>query len=147
MPQRVRLIVFLGIVGLLVLATAISAGASPEEEIQSTEAEIAEAQERLRELRSEESSALAEYNGALHKMNELNEEIEAAEEDLAAAEEKLAQAEEELEESAAQGYKSGNVALMDVLLGTDNFQEFATRLDLWTRMLGEEREEYEAEIG
>src|SRR3712207_2984749 len=144
MPRRVRLIVFLGIVGMLVLATAISAGAAPEDEIQATEAEIAEAQERLREIQSEESNALADYNIALNKMNELNGEIDAAEEDLTAAEEELAQAEEELEERAAQVYKSGNVAFMDVLLGTDNFQEFATRLDLWMRLLGEEQAEVEA---
>ncbi|MDQ3793017.1 MAG: hypothetical protein M3341_10365, partial [Actinomycetota bacterium] len=72
MPRRVRLIVFMGIVGMLVLATGISAGAAAQEDIQATEAEIAAAEERLMELRSEESNALAEYNGALHKMNELN---------------------------------------------------------------------------
>src|SRR3712207_1048710 len=144
MPRRVRLIVFLGIVGMLVLATGISAGASPEDEIRATEAEIADAQERLMEIRTEQSAALAAYNNALHEMNELNGKIKGAEEDLTAAEKRLAEAEEDLQERAALVYKSGNGGFIDVLVGTDNFSEFATRLDLWTRMLAEEREEYEA---
>jgi peptidoglycan hydrolase CwlO-like protein len=36
-------------------------------------------------------------------------------------------------------YKSGNVAFIDVLVGVDNFSEFASRLDLWMRLLDQER--------
>ena len=137
MPRRMRFIVFFGVVAMLVLATGLSAGAAPEDDVQSAEAEVADAQERLMEIRREESDALADYDNALHKMNELNGEIADAEDDLDAAEKRLAEAQESLEERAAQVYKSGNVAFMDVLLGTDDFQEFATRLDLWMRLLGQ----------
>jgi peptidoglycan hydrolase CwlO-like protein len=144
MPRRVRFILFFGVVTMLVLATGISAGAAPGDDVAATEEEIAEAQERLMEIRSEESDALAEHNIALHKMNELNGEIEAAEKDLTAAEEDLAEAQASLEERAAQVYKSGEVAFIDVLVGVDDFSQFGSRLDLWMRLLEQERAAYEA---
>ena len=86
------------------------------------------------EIRMEESDALADHNFALHKMNELDGEIEDAEKDLKASEEDLKEAQASLEERAAQIYKSGNVAFIDVLVGVDDFSEFAARLDLWMRL-------------
>ncbi len=144
MPRRMRFIVFIGVVTMLILATGIAAGAQPEGDIQSTEAEIAEAQDRLMEIRSEESDALADYNIALHKMNESNGEIADAEKDLQAAEEDLAEAQTALEERASQVYRSGNVGFVDVLVGVDDFSQFASRVDLWMRLLEEERAAYEA---
>jgi peptidoglycan DL-endopeptidase RipA len=144
MPRRVRLIMFLGVITMLVLATGISAGATPDGDIQSTEAEIAAAQERLMEIRTEASAAHGEYDNALFRMNELNVKIEEAEEDLGAAEEQLAEAQKDLEARASEVYKSGNVAFINVLVGVDNFSQFATRLDLWMRLLGEEKAQFEA---
>ncbi len=144
MPRRLRFIMVLGVVAMLVLATGISAGAAPEDELEATEEEIADAQERLKEIRMEESDALADHNIALHKMNELNGEIEDAEKDLKASEEDLKEAQASLEERAAQIYKSGNVAFIDVLVGVDDFSEFAARLDLWMRLLEQERAAYES---
>ena len=144
MPRRVRLIVFLGVIGMLVLATGISAGAAPEDEIASKEAEISAAQERLMEIRMEAGIAHEEYNNALFQMNELNEKIADAEKDLQASEEDLKEAQASLEERAAQVYKSGNVAFIDVLVGVDDFSQFASRLDLWMRLLEQERAAYES---
>src|ERR687894_2341864 len=143
MPRRVRFIVFLGVVAMLVLATGISAGAQSGD-IQSKEAEIAAAEQRLMDIRAEESAALAEYNIALHKMNELNVKIAEADQDLDAAEDQLAAAQEDLEKRASDVYKSGNVAFINVLVGSDDFSQFATRLDLWVRLLGEEKAKVEA---
>src|SRR3712207_2148039 len=144
MPRRVRFILFFGVVAMLVLATGISAGAAPGDDVAATQEEIAAAQERLMEIRSEESDALAEYNIALHKMNELNGEIAGAEEDLQGAEEDLAEAQASLEERASQVYRSGNVAFIDVLVGVDDFSQFASRLELWMRLLDQERAGSEA---
>ena len=144
MPRRVRLIMFLGVVSMLVLATGISAGAAPGDDLRSRQAEIAAAQERLVEIRTEQSVAQAEYDNALFQMNELNVKIEEAEGDLDAAEKRLEVAQAELEERAAEVYKSGNVAFINVLVGVDNFSQFATRLDLWMRLLDEEKAQFEA---
>ena len=142
MPRRASLVVFLGFAIAFVFVTGISAGAEPDGTIQAKKADVAAAQDRLMEIRMEASSAEASYNNALYEMNQLNGQITKATDDLDAAKERLAEAKQNLEDRAAQVYKSGNVAFMDVLVGVDNFSEFASRLDLWVRLLGQERAEF-----
>ena len=145
MPRRVHLIAFLGVTIMLVFATGLSAAAAPgADDIRSTKAEIAAAQERLAEIRMEAGAAHAEYDNALFRMNELNVKIEEAEAVLKATEEQLAEAQKDMDEHASRAYKSGNVTFINVLVGTDKFSQFANRLDLWMRLLGEERAEFEA---
>jgi cell wall-associated NlpC family hydrolase len=140
----VRLIVFLGVLTMVILATGISAGAAPDGNAQTTQADIAAAQQHLADLRANASIAQAKYDNALTKMNDLNTELAKAEKDLKASEKRLSEAQNELDGRAAQVYKSGDVAFIDVLMGTDNFQDFATRLELWTRLLGEQQAEVQA---
>src|ERR671917_538487 len=142
MPRRASLIVFFGLAVALVFVTGISAGAATE--VQEKRDEVTSAQDRLADIRMEVSSAEAAYNNALYEMNQLNGQIAQATDDLNAAKERLAEAQADLEERASQVYKSGNVAFMDVLVGVDDFSEFATRLDLWVRLLGQERAKVEA---
>src|SRR3712207_404632 len=145
MPRRVHLIAFLGVTTMLVFATGLSAAAAPgADDIRSTKAEIAAAQERLAEIRMEAGAAHAEYDNALFRMNELNVKIEEAEAVLKATEKQLAEAQKDMDEHASRAYKSGNVTFINVLVGTDKFSQFANRLDLWIRLLGEERAEFEA---
>src|SRR5215207_4586083 len=142
MPRRASLFVFLGLAIALVFVTGISAGAEPDGSIRSKKADVAAAQDRLVEIRLEASSAQAAYNNALYEMNQMNGQITRTTSDLRAAKERLAVAKRTLEERAAQVYKSGNVAFMDVLVGVDNFSEFASRLNLWVRLLARERAEF-----
>lgn len=144
MPRRVSLIMLLGFAATLVLTMGMTAGAAPGDEVASREAEISAAQDRLMEIRMEAGTANESFNNALYEMNQLNGEIAAAEEDLTAAEDRLAEAQRSLEERASQVYKSGNVGFADVLVGVDNFSEFAARMDLWLRLLEEERAQFEA---
>jgi cell wall-associated NlpC family hydrolase len=136
------LFVFLGLAIALVFVTGISAGAEPDGGIRAKKADVAAAKDRLVEIRLEGSSAEAAYNNALYEMNQLNGQITRTTEDLRAAKERLAVAKKTLEDRAAQVYKSGNVAFMDVLVGVDNFSEFASRLNLWVRLLDRERVEF-----
>ena len=126
MPRRVRFIVVLGVVSMVLVIAGIRPGSSGED-IAATEEEISEAQERLMEIRSEESDALARKSIALHKMNEAQRGDSDAEKDLQAAEEDLAEAQAALEERASQVYRSGNVGFVDVLVGVDDFSQFAAR--------------------
>ena len=142
MPRRASLFVFLGLAIALVFVTGISAGAEPDGSIRAKKSDVAAAQDRLVEIRLEASSAEAAYNNSLYEMNQLNGQITRTTEDLRAAKERLAVAKKALEERAAQVYKSGNVAFMDVLVGVDNFSEFASRLNLWVRLLDRERAEF-----
>jgi cell wall-associated NlpC family hydrolase len=142
MPRRASLFVFLGLAIALVFVTGISAGAEPDGGIRAKKADVAAAKDRLVEIRLEGSSAEAAYNNALYEMNQLNGQITRTTEDLRAAKERLAVAKKTLEDRAAQVYKNGNVAFMDVLVGVDNFSEFASRLNLWVRLLDRERVEF-----
>jgi peptidoglycan DL-endopeptidase RipA len=142
MPRRASLFVFLGLAIALVFVTGISAGAESDGSIRSKKADVGAVQDRLVEIRLEASSAEAAYNNALYEMNQLNGQITRTTADLRAAKERLAVAKETLEDRAAQVYKSGNVAFMDVLVGVDSFSEFASRLNLWVRLLARERAEF-----
>lgn len=144
MPRRVSLVVFLGLAVVFVLATGISAGAAPQGSVQEKRQEVSSAEDRLAQLRTEASASYEEYNNALYELNQLDGKIEATSEDLDAAEERLAGARRELENRASQVYKSGNVAFVDVLVGVDSFSEFTTRLNLWLRVLAEDRAQFNA---
>ena len=141
MPRRASLFVFLGFAVALVLVTGISAGAQSGG-IRAKKADVAAAQDRLMEIRVEASAAEASYNNALYEMNQLNGQIAKAKDDLDDARKRFKAAKKSLEERAALVYKSQNVAFMDVLVGVDNFSEFASRLDLWVRLLGRERADF-----
>ncbi len=144
MPRRASLTVFLSFAAALVFVTGISTGAAQEGGVKAKEAEVASAQDRLMEIRTQTSAAQAAYNNTLYEMNQLNGKVSQATEDLDAAKKRLARAQDDLEERASQVYKSGNVAFVEVLVGVDDFSEFATRVDLWVRLLGEERAKVEA---
>src|SRR5829696_4464580 len=141
MPRRASLFVFLGFAVALVLVTGISAGAQSGG-IKAKKADVAAAQDRLMEIRVEASAAEASYNNALYEMNQLNGQIAKAKDDLDDARKRFKAAKKSLEERAALVYKSQNVAFMDVLVGVDSFSEFASRLDLWVRLLGRERADF-----
>jgi peptidoglycan hydrolase CwlO-like protein len=140
--RRASSFVVLGLATALVFVTGISAGAEPDGSIRAKKADVAAAQDRLTEIRTEASSAEAAYNNALYEMNQLNGQITRTTDDLKALRERLAEAKKTLEGRAAQVYKSGNVAFMDVLVGVDNFSEFASRMNLWVRLLHRERAEF-----
>jgi peptidoglycan DL-endopeptidase RipA len=141
MPRRASLFVILGFAVALVLVTGISAGAQSGG-IKAQKADVAAAQDRLMEIRVEASAAEASYNNALYEMNQLNGQIAKTKDDLDGARKRFKAAKKSLEERAALVYKSQNVAFMDVLVGVDSFSEFATRLDLWVRLLGRERADF-----
>ncbi|HWS79723.1 MAG TPA: NlpC/P60 family protein [Rubrobacter sp.] len=133
---------FLGLAIALVFVTSISAGAEPDGGIRAKKADVAAAQDRLTEIRMEAGSAEAAYNNALYEMNQLNGQITRTTEELEVAKERLAVAKKTMEQQATQVYKSADVAFMDVLVGVDDFSEFASRLKLWVRLLDKERAEF-----
>ncbi len=141
MPRRASSFVFLGFAVALVFVTGISAGAESGG-IRAKKADVAAAQDRLMEIRAEASAAEASYNDALYEMNQLNGQISKATDDLEDAKKRFKAAKKQLEERAALVYKSGNVAFMNVLVGVDDFSEFASRLNLWVTLLERERADF-----
>ncbi|HET7480673.1 MAG TPA: hypothetical protein VFJ72_14300 [Rubrobacteraceae bacterium] len=127
---------------IVTLAGGMPAGAAPDG-VQEKKAEIQAAQERLQEIQTKASVSYETYNSALLGLNDLDEKIDGSKKDLTQAEERVAEAQKNLEDAAAQVYKSGNVGFIDVLVGSEDFSEFASRLKLWVRLLGEERDRFE----
>lgn len=143
MSRRVRLLVFLGFMMVTVFSMGLPAGAAPED-VQVKQAEVGDAQQRLEEIQTEASVSYEAYDSALLGLNDLDDQIASTERDLSEAEDRLAEAQASLEESATQVYKSGNVGFIDVLVGSEDFSEFATRIELWVRLLAQERERFNA---
>jgi cell wall-associated NlpC family hydrolase/peptidoglycan hydrolase CwlO-like protein len=143
MPRRASVFVSLGFAVALVLVAGISAGAETGDgSIKAKKTDVTAAQDRLMEIRMQAGAAEASYTNALYEMNQLNGQIAGAKEDLDGARKRFEAAKKSLEERAALVYKSQNVAFMDVLVGVDSFSEFASRLDLWIRLLGRERADF-----
>jgi peptidoglycan hydrolase CwlO-like protein len=139
MPDRLKLGILLGLIIVAVFSFGLSAGAAPEQED-----EVAAAQRRLAEMRMEAGSAYEAHDNAVFQLNELDEEIVAVSRELGAAEGDLAEAQGRLEERAAQMYKSGSVGFVDVLVGAQDFSDFANRLDLLMQLLAQDRAEFES---
>lgn len=144
MPKRARFIVFLGLALIVVFATGISAGAAPKNNVQVKQNEISSAQARLAEIQKESSASYESYNNALYQLNELDKDMSKTSNKLAYTKKQLSASQQELQTRATQVYKSGNVAFLDVLVGVDDFSEFASRLDVWMKILGQERAEFES---
>ncbi len=144
MPRRVNLVILLGLIIGAVFSFGLSAGAQqPDAATGTTEVEIEVAQAELTELRTQAEVAAEEYNSAAFRAEVLNREIANTTRDLEEAEGRLATAQEDLSGQTAQMYKSGNVAFLDVLFGAKDFNDFATRLDLWVRLISDQQAEVE----
>ena len=142
MSRRVSLVVFLSFASALVLVTGLTAGAA-QQDSQNSQGDFDTAQERLVQMRQDSVVAQNAYNSALFELNELDAKIRETEAGLELAKEDLAKAQGELEDRASQVYKSGNVGFMDVLVGVEDFSNFASRMDLWLDLLAQERSEFE----
>jgi peptidoglycan DL-endopeptidase RipA len=156
MNRRVNPIMLLGLIIIIVLSFGLSAGAQPVdedevggapeggmpvEEAPQIEDEVVAAEDRLMELRKDANTAGMAYNNALAEQEKIEDGIVGTTRDLAAAEEDLEEAKGKVEDRASQVYKSGRVGFMDVLLGAEDFSELAKRLELWVRLLREEKAE------
>ncbi len=139
MPRRVNLVILLGLIIGAVFSFGLSAGA--QEPADNTEVEIEVAQAELTELRTQAEVAAEEYNSAAFRAELLNGEIANTTRDLEEAEGRLATAQEDLSGQTALMYKSGNVAFLDVLFGARDFNDFATRLDLWVQVITNQQAE------
>ena len=141
MPRRVNLVILLGLIIGAVFSFGLSAGAQQPDATGTTEVEIEVAQAELTELRTQAEMAAEDYNSAAYRKEVLSGEIANTTRDLEEAEGRLATAQEDLSGHTAKMYKSGNVAYLDVLFGARDFNDFATRLDLWVRLISEQQTE------
>ena len=141
MLRRLNLVVLLGLVVGAVFVFGLTAGAQTGADAGGNEVE--EAQQRLAELRMDAGAAYEAHGNAVFQLGDLDQEIAATTEDLSVTEEDLVEAQGRLEDRASTMYKSGNVGFVDVLVGAEDFNDFANRLELWVRLLSQERAEFD----
>jgi len=101
-------------------------------EIEAKQAEAAAAQAQLDELQAQLELRTEEYGAVTAELQVTRDEIAKTRRELEQADAQLERATGLLEKRAAGIYRSGNVELLDVLLGTSSFQDFLTRVE-WLR--------------
>lgn len=114
---------------------APSAYAEPSTpEIAGKQAEATAAAAELDRMSSVLEVQVEEYNAITEALDETREEIRLKRLDLERAEEDLSSARDALAERATNLYKGGRLSVLDVLLGTRSFEDFATRFEFAVRM-------------
>ncbi len=98
--------------------------------IRAKKAEAAAANSKLQDLDADLELKQTDLQAVTDVLNATRGEIAATEERLAEAEARLADSQAILGARADAMYRGGNAAFLDVLLGTTDFEDFVTRLDL-----------------
>ena len=145
MPRRVSLVILLGLIIVVVLSFGITAAAAQEGEDSSVggasadDPAVSDAQENLGQLRQEAATAAADYSSQANKKQQIEGDIAETQNKLAASEADLEKAQDNLSTHAGQMYRSTQfVGALDLLLGAENVQEFATKLNVFMEILGRE---------
>jgi len=103
-------------------------------EIQAKQAEVAAAQAQLDELQAQLELRSEEYAVATEDLEATRGEITATQAELDIADKNLKAGVDQLQGRAVGIYRTGNVGIIEVLLGTSSFQDFLTRMDLLARV-------------
>ena len=91
--------------------------------------------EQLRHIQTEMDAAQGEYNNIQAQLSQTEQQIKVNAEILAKAEKDLAQRSTILNKRMRDIYENGQINYLDVLLGSRDFADFSTRMDLLSRIL------------
>lgn len=126
---------------LCVLVVAMSLGATPVSatpstpEIETATQQANAARVELDELAAQLELRSEEFFALTNQLQTTRDEVEAARSELDSADAELDRASALLQERAVGMYRTGNVDLLEVLLGTTSLQDFLTRMD-WLSRIG-----------
>jgi cell wall-associated NlpC family hydrolase len=126
------------LVSLLVMSLAVAAPIAPTEAcaaptnpaIKAKQAEAAAAQDTLQSMSDDLEMKVEDYNAVTEALDKTREDIQTTRDRLTATEQRLSAAEDVLAIRAQGIYKGGGVDMIQVLLGTDSFQDFVARIEL-----------------
>lgn len=113
---------------------AASFGAPTNAKIRAKQAQAEEASEKLEDLADDLELKKTELEAIEEALYGTRNELAAATERLAAEQTRLELSEAVLADRVASIYRNGTIDLVAVLLGTSDFQDFVTRLDLLNRI-------------
>ena len=111
---------------------AVPAATTPQ--IAAKQAEAAAAQDRMEELQAQLELRSEEYADATEDLHVTRGQITKTRADLEVADRELSAGVDQLQTRAAGIYRTGNVGIIEVLLGTSSFQDFMSRMDLLRRV-------------
>ncbi len=119
----------------LILATPSLAYAAPSTpEIEAKKEEALAAQEELDELQAQLELRSEEYLAIDEELQQTRADLESSRQDLADADSALVTANDILEKRAAGIYRNGGVGMLEVLLDTNSFEDFITRMEFLRRL-------------
>jgi cell wall-associated NlpC family hydrolase len=122
------LVVSLAVAASLAPADAFAAPTSPA--IQAKQAEAAAAQDKLQSMSDDLETKIEDYNAVTEALDKTRQDIQTTRDQLTATEKRLSDAEDVLAVRAEGMYKGGGVDMVQVLLGTDSFEDFVARIEL-----------------
>lgn len=137
-------LVICALLAALIYPSALSA-VPTNQAIEEKREEAAGAQSQLDELQAQLELRTEEYGAITAELQVTRDEIADTRRNLEAADRDLSDANRVLEGRAQGIYRSGNVDLLEVLLGTTSFQDFLTRVD-WLRRVNQSDAEIVAAV-
>ncbi len=99
------------------------------------EAQVRTFSERLKVVQDSLNAATAELNAIQQKRKNIESEIAKNEEELKKAQKRYEERMKVLEKRCRNIYENGQLNYLDVLLGAENFNDFATRVELFKRII------------
>lgn len=93
---------------------------------------------QLQQIQGELDTATSEYKAIQAKLEATERQIDLNQEILAKTEKSLAQRSKTLNRRMRDIYENGQISYLDVLLGSADFSDFATRLDVLKRLLNQD---------
>ncbi|MBN2404541.1 MAG: C40 family peptidase [Coriobacteriia bacterium] len=122
---------------VLILALSASApafGAPTNAEIEAKQAEAEAAQAARDTMAAELEVRIEEYNAITEALEQTRAQIKETQADLELASLELEESQLRLAERANNIYRDGGTGMLEVLLGTDSFEDFVSRIDLLSRI-------------
>lgn len=113
-------------------ARAVPAVSTPQ--IQAKQAEAAAARAQLEELQAQLELRSEEYAVATEDLEATRGQISSTQAELEVADKNLQAGVGQLQRRAVGIYRTGNVGIIEVLLGTSSFRDFLSRMDLLSRV-------------
>jgi murein DD-endopeptidase MepM/ murein hydrolase activator NlpD len=95
---------------------------------------------RLQELQDQYNDAATRYNEAIEKHDAAVAAMDQAQLDLDEAEDRVTETQDQLASRANAIYKNGNVSFVDVLFGSDSFDDFVNNYESMTRISQQDAE-------
>lgn len=121
---------------IAVAPVAVAVPVTPQ--IRTKQAQAARASAKLQDMSDQLEGKIEDYNAVTEALAKTRGDIGVTEEKLEETEAKLAQSQATLAERAEAIYRSGSVDLIEVLLGTSDFDDFLSRLDILNRISGQD---------